>query len=297
MDFRVLKYFLTVAREENITRASQYLHITQPTLSRQLMQLEEDLGVKLFIRSNHNILLTNEGMLLKRRAEEMLDLYDKTKEELSGDNQSLSGRIAIGFGETQCIIELSKIIAGFHKNYPEVTFDFHTGIASDVKERIESGLTDIGLLIEPVEISKYNFIKMPRREKWCVLIKKESPLARKNRITARDLVGIPLITAKRKSVQNELENWFGEYYRQLTIIATSNVSYSNRSIMVANDIGAALVHEFPCVNDAVCLRPLYPEITNGSFLVWKKNQANSALVNTFIAFAMKYISGISDDTL
>lgn len=297
MDFRVLKYFLTVAREENITRAAQYLHITQPTLSRQLMQLEQDLGVTLFIRSNHNIILTNEGMLLKRRAEEMLDLYEKTREELSGGKQKLSGKIAIGFGETQSIIELSKIIAGFHKKYPEVTFDFHTGIASDVKERIESGLTDIGLLIEPVEISKYNFIKMPRREKWCALIKKDSSLAQKDRITPKDLIGVPLIAAKRKSVQNELENWFGEYYKKLTIIATSNVSYSNRSIMVANNMGAALVHEFPCANDAVCLRPLYPELSNGSFLVWKKNQTNSLLINTFIDFAKTYVSGISENTI
>ncbi len=132
----------------------------------------------------------------------MLDLYSKTKDELSNNNQDLSGKIAIGFGETQSIIELSKIIAAFRAEHPNVTFDFHTGIASDTKERIESGLTDIGLLIEPVEISKYNFIKMPRKEKWCVVVKKNSPLAQKDSISAKDLVGIPLITAKRKSVQS-----------------------------------------------------------------------------------------------
>ncbi|MCI9625785.1 MAG: LysR family transcriptional regulator [Clostridia bacterium] len=297
MEFRVMKYFLTVAREENITRAAQYLHITQPTLSRQLMQLEEELGVKLFIRSNHSITLTNEGMLLKRRAEEMLELYGKTKEELSGSRQNLSGEIAIGFGETQNIIELSKIMVAFREKYPDVTFDFHTGIASDIKERIENGLIDIGLLIEPVDISKYHFIKMPRREKWCVLLRKDSPLARKDRIAAKDLVGIPLITAKRKSVQNELENWFGEYYKKLTIIATNNVSYSNRSIMVANHMGAALVLEFDCTNDDVCLRPLYPEILNGSFLVWKKNQPNSVLIGTFIDFTKKCVAGMVNDSI
>lgn len=296
MELRVLKYFLAVAREENITRASQYLHITQPTLSRQLMQLEEDLGVKLFTRSNHSIILTDEGMLFKRRAEEMLELYDKTKTELS-NNKNLSGIIAFGFGETQNIIELSKILVAFRKEYPNVTFDFHTGIASDVKDRIERGVTDIGLLIEPVEISKYNFIKMPRRERWCVLLKKDSPLAGKESITAEDLVGIPLITAKRAEVQNELENWFGEYYKHLTILATSNVSYSNRCMMVANNMGAALVHEFECVNDEVCVRPFSPELSDGSFLVWKKNQMKSLLVNTFIDFAKKYIKRISVDTI
>lgn len=297
MELRVLQYFLTVAREENITRAAQYLHITQPTLSRQLMHLEENLGVKLFVRSNHNIILTDEGMLLKRRAEEMLDLYTKTKEELSNNNQDLCGKIALGFGETQSIIELSQIIVAFREKYPNVVFDFYTGIASDVKDRIENGLTDIGLLIEPVEISKYNFIKMPRKEKWCVVVKKDSPLAQQDSISAKDLVGIPLITAKRKSVQNELENWFGEYYKQLNIIATCNVSYSNISIMVANNIGASLVHEFDCKNDDVCVKPLYPEISNGTLLVWKKNQTNSVLVNTFIEFAKKYTKSITNNSI
>lgn len=224
-------------------------------------------------------------------------MYGKTKEELSGSPQNISGEIAVGFGETQNIIELSQIMVAFREKYPDVTFDFHTGIASDVKERIENGLTDIGLLIEPVEISKYNFIKMPRREKWCVLLKKDSPLAQKESITAKDLVGVPLITAKRKSVQNELENWFGKYYKKLTIIATSNVSYSNRAMMVANHMGAALVHEFDCMHDEVCLKPLCPEISNGSFLVWKKNQPNSVLINTFIDFAKKCVTGMINDSI
>lgn len=129
------------------------------------------------------------------------------------------------------------------------------------------------------------------------LIKKDSPLAQKESITAKDLVGVPLITAKRKSVQNELENWFGKYYKKLTIIATSNVSYSNRAMMVANHMGAALVHEFDCMHDEVCLKPLCPEISNGSFLVWKKNQPNSVLINTFIDFAKKCVTGMINDSI
>lgn len=270
---------------------------TQPTLSRQIMQLEEDMHAKLFIRSNHSIVLTDEGMLLKRRAEEMLSLYDKTKKEMLNNTEMLSGEISIGCGETKNMIELSKIIVQFQKLHPNVTFDFYTGIADDIKERIDKGLTDIGLVIEPVEVSKYNFIRLPRKEKWGVLVRKDSLLARKSSVSPEDLVHVPLIMAKRKSVRNELENWFGEHYKHLQIVATSNVSYSNRSIMVACSMGAALVHDFDCTNRDVCVVPLAPEIYNKSLLIWKKDQTNSNLINEFIAFSKKYISSISCDSL
>lgn len=297
MDLRVFQYFLTVAREENITRAAQCLHITQPTLSRHIMQLEEDMKTKLFVRSNHNIILTDEGMLLKRRAEELLDLYDKTKQEMINNTETLSGEISIGCGETQNMVELSEIIVKFRSRHPNVTFDFYTGIADDIKERIEKGLIDIGLVIEPVEISKYNYIRLPRKEKWGVLVRKDSPLAQKAYISPEDLINVPLIMAKRKSVRNELENWFGEYYKQLNIIATSNVSYSNRSIMVACNMGVALVHEFECMNNNVCVIPLYPDIFNRSLLVWKKDQINSNLTDEFINFSRQYILSISRNSL
>ncbi len=297
MNLRVFQYFLTVAREENITRAAQCLHITQPTLSRQIMQLEKDMQTKLFVRTNHNIVLTDEGMLLKRRAEELLDLYDKTKQEMINNTEALSGEISIGCGETQNMAELSDIIVKFRNLHPNVTFDFYTGIADDIKERIEKGLTDIGLVIEPVEISKYNYIRLPRKEKWGVLMRKDSPLAKKAYISPKDLTNVPLIMAKRKSVRNELENWFGEYYKQLNVIATSNVSYSNRAIMVARNMGVALVHEFECMNDNVCVIPLYPEIFNRSLLVWKKDQINSNLIDGFISFSRQYILSISRNPL
>ena len=297
MELRVLNYFLAVAREENITKAAQILHITQPTLSRQISQLEEELGVKLFHRSNHHIILTDDGMLLKRRAQELIELSEKTKRELSHDNELVSGEIAIGCGETKSIIELTKIIVSFRKRFPNVTFDFYTGIADDVKDRIENGLADIGLLLEPVEISKYHFIRMPRIEKWCVLMRKDSPLAALDKISPKDLAGIPLITAKRKSVQNELENWFGEYYNKLNIIAKSNVSYSNRAMMVENNLAVALVHEFDCACENLCLREFSPELSTHSLLVWKKNQMLSPAVNEFVKFAKNSLKGISFDTI
>ncbi len=297
MELRVLNYFLAIAREENITKAAQILHVTQPTLSRQIAQLEQELNVKLFHRSNHHIVLTEDGMLLKRRAQELIELSDKTKRELSHENEFVSGEIAIGCGETKSIIELTKVIVAFRKQFPDVTFDFYTGIADDIKDRIENGLVDIGLLLEPVEISKYHFLRMPRREKWCVLIKKDSPLAALETISPKDLVGVPIITAKRKSVQNELEHWFGEYYGQLNIVATSNVSYSNRAMMVEHDMAVALVHEFECGHKNLCLREFSPELSNYTVLVWKKNQMLSPAVSEFIAFAKKSLKGISVDSI
>lgn len=292
-----MRYFLAIVREENITKAAQILHLTQPTLSRQIAQLEEELGVKLFRRSNHHIILTEDGLLLKRRAQELLALSDKTKQELSHENGFISGEIVIGCGETKSMIELTNVIVAFRKQFPDVTFDFYTGIADDIKDRIENGLVDVGLLLEPVEISKYHFIRMPRVEKWCVLLKKNAPLAALKTISPKDLVGVPLIMAKRKSVQNELEHWFGDYYSQLDIVATSNVSYSNRCMMVEQDLAVALVHEFDCGHENLCLRELSPVLSSRSLLVWKKHQTQSQAVSQFISFAQKSLEGISANTI
>ena len=282
MELRTLKAFLVVAREENITRAAATLHITQPSLSRQIMQIEEDLGVKLFRRSKHSIILTEEGRLLKRRAQEIIDLTDKTEQELSHGPEVIAGEISIGCCETQNMGPLTKLMVDFQKEYPDVVFDLYTAVADDVKERMESGILDLGLLLEPVEITKYNFLRMPQQEKWCVLLRKDSPLAEKAVITPADLVNERLILTKRKSVKNELENWLGDCYEKVHIVATSNLSYYNRSLMVKNGLGIATCHEFQNLDDALCLRPLKPEIANGSVLVWKKAQVFSPAVSRFI---------------
>ena len=156
MEFRVLKYFLMVAREENITHAAELLHITQPTLSRQLIQLEEELGVKLFQRSRHRIILTEAGMLLRRRAEEIVSLTEKTREELRFETAQLTGKISIGSGELKTSRFLAELIASFHEEYPQVHFELYSGNSDNIKERIDQGILDIGLLVEPVDISKYN---------------------------------------------------------------------------------------------------------------------------------------------
>ena len=209
-------------------------------------------------------------------------MEEKTKKEIAPGEELVSGEIAVGCGETRNMVYLSQMMASFRKKYPDVTFDIYTAIADDVKERIENGMLDFGLLLEPVEISKYNFVRMPLQEKWYVLMRNDEPLAKKDKIMPEDLAGIPLIIPKRRSVRNELENWFGKYYEGLNIVSTCNLSYSNRMIMVENNLGVSMVHEFENNNENLCLRPVYPEIVNSSVLVWKKNQVFSLAVTKFI---------------
>lgn len=290
MELRVLQYFLAVAREENITKAAALLHITQPTLSRQLMQMEEKLGVKLFRRGKHNILLTEEGMLLRRRAQEIVDLAEKTAKELKHGEEMVSGEIAIGCGETQNMRPLSEMIASFRQKYPDVSFHIYTAIADDVKERLENGILDMGLLLEPVEVSRYHYVRMPLREKWQVLMRSDMHLAGKEKITPDDLAGVPLIVARRQSVRNELENWFGYDKEKLHVASTCNLSHHNQSIMVESGVGVALVMEFACNQDTLCLRPLEPEIESGCLLVWKKNLTLSLAMQRFIEYGKEYLT-------
>ena len=284
MEFRVLKYFLMVAREENITKAAALLHLTQPTLSRQLMQLEAELGVKLFHRSKHSIILTEDGMLLKRRAQEIISLSDKTVQELSHKEDVLSGEIAIGCGETKNMLFLSEQIKKFRQKYPLVQFSIHSAIADDIKERIEKGVLDIGLLMEPVDVGKYEFIRMPQKEKWGILVRKDSELAAKESINPKDLTNVPLIMVKRELVKSELASWFGDYYEGLQIAATYNLIL-NAASMVECGVGVALCFDLGAAfYEDLCFIPLAPTLETGSVLVWKKNQTLGAATSQFMRY-------------
>lgn len=283
MEFRLLKYFLMVAREENITKAANLLHITQPTLSRQLIQLEEELGVTLFQRSKHRIILTEDGMLLRRRAKEIISLMEKTQQELTKECDDLVGEISIGCGETQNMSYLSQKIKEFYKVHPLVKFHIHSTTADKIKERIENGLLDMGLVTEPVDISKYNFFRLPQKEQWGILVHEKHRLAQKTFITPDDLINEPLIIAKRTAVQNELINWFNNSPEKLNIVATYNLIL-NAANMVKHQIGIALCfnlnlgdfyHELKFI-------PLYPEIKTGAVLIWKKNHIYSQTMSHFI---------------
>lgn len=293
MEIRVLRYFLTVVREESITKAAEVLHITQPTLSRQLSQMEEEVGVKLFHRGARRIELTNEGILLRRRAEEILQLVDKTEKELIEQEEQVEGKISVGCGEIAAVQVLPKLIKTFREKYPQVTFDIFTATADLVKEQMDKGLLDIGLLLEPVDMEKYDFIRLDVKDKWVVLMRPDSPLAEKESITAKDLSGLPLILPRRMNVQNELASWFGDYYNNLNVIFTSNLS-TNSAIMVNNGLAYSLVIEgaVPFWDQSkVTYRPLSPSLTATSVLAWKRGQPFSLAASKFIEH-MKCFLGI-----
>lgn len=294
MEFRVLKYFLMVSREENITKAAQLLHVTQPTLSRQLMQLEEELGVKLLRRSSHSITLTEDGMLLKRRAQELVALANKTRLEFSQKEAELTGEIAIGGGELQSVDSFSGILTALQKKHPLIRYNLYSGNADNIKDRIELGLLDIGLLLEPVDIRKYDFIRLPQKETWGVLVRKDSVLAAKKAVTPEDLVDTPLMISRSELLQNEFANWFGDYYDRLHFVANYNLLY-NAAIMVRNKMGVALCLKLDSIYEDLSFVPLSPPIEGSSVLVWKKDQVFSATTTAFLDCSKKYIKGISCD--
>ena len=283
MELRVLRYFLAVAREENITKAAALLHVTQPTLSRQLMQLEDELGVKLFRRSQYRVMLTEDGMLLRRRAQEIIELADKAERDLQHTETELTGEVAIGCGETVGMTFLSEHIHAFRKLHPLVQFRIYSAMADDVKERIEKGLLDMGLLTEPVDIGRYAFLRTPQKDRRGVLLPKEHPLAQSKAITPKDLLGIPLLISGREIVRNELAGWFGDVYDKIESAATFNLIL-NAANMVKNGVGAALCFDLGHISDALTFVPLSPTLETGTVLAWKKDQTCSPAAEQFLAF-------------
>ena len=295
MELRVLRYFQMVAREENITRAAQLLHVTQPTLSRQLMQLEDELGTKLFKRKNYSIFLTEDGMRLKKRCKDILELADQIDREFTGKQDGgISGKITIGSAETKSIADIAKVMEKFQEDNPLVQYEIYTANADDVKEKIENGTVDVGVLSEPVDISKFNFIRMNKKERWGILTRNDSDFAGKEYIEPKDLTGIPLIMVKRELVKNELGSWFGEYFDGLDIAAEYNL-LNNAAILAQNNIGSVLCFDVGADYDNLKFIPLNPEVKTGFVLVWRKNQTLPEAVSEFIKKMKIYIKGIAQD--
>lgn len=288
MELRVLRYFLGVAREGSMTGAARTLHVTQPTLSRQLQELEEELGQKLFIRGSHSVTLTPEGMLLRKRAEEILDMVHKTESEFSSMGEIVSGDIYIGGGETEAMRQIARVIRELQEDYPEIRFHIFSGNAEDVMERLDKGTLDFGVLIQPVNIAKYNFVNLPDKDVWGVVMRKDSSLARKKSITKQNLLDVPLICSRqvvqRLSQRNEYSEWFGEDGARLNIAATYNLIY-NAALMVEEGIGYAITLD-KLVNvtehSDLCFRPLTPRVEASLNVVWKKYQVFSAAAELFL---------------
>ena len=296
MELRVLNYFLAIAREENFTKAAQQLHVTQPTLSRQIAQLEEELGVKLFVRSNHNIILTEDGMRLKRRAQEILSLADKTKRDFLHKDEGLSGTISIGSGEFRSTKYLAKIIAEFHKKYPNVKYEIYSGNASNIRDYIERGLLDIGLMSEPIDMRKYNFVNMPINEQWGVFVPGDSALTKKTSISPEDLVGMSVITATGDFNQSRIGKWLGNYKDQVEIVATANLPY-NEAVLTQTNIGIMLSINLNCTYENLQFIPLFPVLEVSTALAWKKEQIFSTATSEFIEFSREYLKSITYNKL
>ena len=294
MELRVLNYFLMIAREENITRAANILHISQPTLSRQIAALEEELGTKLFIRQSHKITLTEDGMLLRRRAEEMRQLSEKIVDEMSSDKTELTGEISIGTGELRGMNELGDLIVAFHRKYPLVTFNIQSGNARDTLFDMGQGLLDMGIFIEPVDTSKFDFVRLHQTENWGALIPNELELAKKAFITPKDLKGLDLIMSRSQSMQNEIDHWLGRYIKSVKFVSTYNLLY-NSAILVKRGLGIALGLNLEAKYDGLTFVPLKPTLEYSSVLAWKADVASSKAITTFIEFAKKYLEGISEN--
>lgn len=288
MEFRVLRYFLTVAREGNITRAADFLHVTQPTLSRQLKDLEQELGKKLFIRSSHSVILTDEGMLLRNRAEEIVNMMDKLEAEFSSMEETIGGDVYIGGGETEAMKHIARVAKDVQLRYPNIRYHLYSGNEEDITERLDKGLLDFGILIQPADISKYNYLNMPAKDVWGVVMRKDSPLALKESIQAADLLNVPLICSRQAMKQtfskNEFADWFGEDFHKLNIVTTYNLAY-NAAIMVEEGVGYAITLD-KIVNTStasnLCFRPLQPRLESGLNIVWKKHHVLSAAADAFL---------------
>lgn len=284
MELRVLHYFLVVAREQSFTKAARQLNITQPTLSRQLADLEEELGTKLFYRGGRGITLTEEGLLLKRRALELVDLENQIRSEFRGDTASVEGCITIGLGEFLSVETLARICKSYRESYPLVQFALHTGTADAILERMEKGLVDIGMFLEPVNTEGLDYIRMPGQDTWVVSMRPEDPLAKKEVITKEDLIDLPLILPERTTVQSEIANWFGSDFHKLHVVATSNLG-TNAGIMVMNGLGYQISVEGAARywrSDLIVQRKLSPPMETGSIIAWRRNIPYSPCVSRFI---------------
>ena len=284
MEIRVLRYFLTVAREENITKAAEKLHITQPTRSRQLRQLEEELEKTLLKRGNYNVKLTEDGMLLRKRAEEILDLVKKTETELAGDNEETTGDVYVGAGETDAVRIIARIVQKIRQAHPGIIFHNISGDSIDVIDKLNKGLIDFGVLFEPADISGFAHIKFPVYDTWGVLMRRDSDLAPQPYITADMLADRPLIVSRQREDLEGLSEWLGLPKERIRISATSNLIF-NGSLLVDEGMGKAITLDklINCSGESnLCFRPFYPLKPAQMYLVWKKYQVFSKAAERFL---------------
>ena len=295
MEFRLLEYFLAVAREQNITAAAESLHISQPALSTQLKALEAELGKQLLIRGvkgSRKVILTEEGMILRKRAEEMISLMRRTEEEITGSNETIAGNVFIGTGETETVRLFAQVAKKLQQKYPDIRYHISSGNAEHVLEYLDKGLIDFGLLFTEIDPQKYEAVPVPIKDTWGVLMRKDSPLAEKETICPEDLWDKPLIFPHQRGDNTYLSHWLQREETELHIVATYNLIF-NASLLVDEGLGYALCYD-KLINthgSNLCFRPFSPRLEARGFIVWKKYQVFSKAANLFLQCLNEMIDG------
>lgn len=287
MDLRVLQYFLAVAREQSISAAAKSLHLSQPTLSTQLKALEEELGKQLLVRGtkgSRKVTLTEEGMILRKRAQEILELVRMTESEISLSDDAVAGDVYIGMGESDMIRLFARTAKGLQERYPDIHYHILSGNAAFVQEYLERGLIDFGVIYSPVDTSVYSSIKIPVHDIWGVLMRRDAPLAKKEKIRPQDLWDKPLIVSAQRADAWPMAQWFERDVTELKIVATYNLVF-NASLMVDEGMGYALCFD-KLINvtgqSNLCFRPLEPQMTAEASIIWKRYQVFSKAAQKFI---------------
>ena len=287
MELRVLNYFLAIAREQSIVHAAESLHLSQPTLSTQIKNLEEELGKQLLIRGSkgsRKIMLTEEGMILRKRAEEILDLVKRTESEISMSDDIIVGDVYIGTGETDGVRLSAKGAKALQPRYPVIHYHISSGNAAYVFEYLDKGLIDFGVVFGNVDLTKYNALETSYSETWGVLMRKDSPLAKKESISPKDLQDKPLILSQQETQGGSLTQWIGRDVTDLNIVATYNLLF-NASLLVDEGLGYAMGYDKiinTSGNSNLCFRPLEPKLENKMSIIWKKYQLFSKPAEKFL---------------
>lgn len=290
MELRTLRYFLAVANEKNITKAADVLHVTQPTLSRQLSDLEKELGTVLVIRGKRSLTLTEDGVLFRQRAEDIVEMADRTQREFAGKKSGVSGLITLGATESVSAKILAKFMNEFSQQYPEVEFNLFNGMADTLKECVDQGTVDLALVLEPVDTTKYEFMRLSQKEVWGILVHRNHPFAGRDSVSVKEIIDQPLMLPYRASSRREILNWIGEEEHRLNIVVNYNL-LSNTALLVEEGMGIAV-----CLDGALSIHhspdlrfiPLVPERFLRGVLIWKKNHVFNAATSLFIQMIHRY---------
>lgn len=283
MEIRTLRYFLMTAREENMTRAAELLHVTQPTLSKAMKSLEDELGRKLFTRHSFSIRLTEEGRLLRSRAEDLVSMADKIEQEFVSLDDITGGDIFFGLAESYQIRYLAREIRAFRRQYPEVHYHITSGDTEQVTEKLDKGILDFAVLAETPDVTKYDALVFPDADVWGLVFQAEDPLAEKDCITAEDLVGLPLFCSEQ-SWEKDIPAWSGSRMQELRLEGSFRLSY-NGSMFAREGLGYLLTFDHlvdTSPGSGLVFRPLFPRLETKLYLIWKKYQTFSPIAERFL---------------